>query len=94
MPVVLEIEMQGARQVREALPDATTVFIAPPSLEVLRERLVARGTDTAEQVERRLETAAVELRSRGEFGYVVVNDRLERAIDELVEIVQTALARN
>jgi guanylate kinase len=93
-PVVLEIEVQGARQVREALPDALTVFIAPPSLEVLRERLVARGTDTPEQVESRLETAAGELQSRGEFGYVVVNDTLAQAIDQLVEIVRTALAND
>jgi guanylate kinase len=94
VPVVLEIEVQGARQVREAVPDAATVFIAPPSLEVLQERLAARGTDTGEQMERRLETAADELRSRGEFGYVVVNDTLTRAIDELVEIVRMALANN
>jgi guanylate kinase len=93
-PVVLEIEVQGARQVREALPDAATVFIAPPSLEVLRERLAARGTDTPEQIESRLETAAGELQSRGEFGYVVVNDTLQQAIDELVEIVATALTRS
>jgi guanylate kinase len=93
-PVVLEIEVQGARQVREALPDAVTVFIAPPSLAVLRERLAARGTDTPEQVERRLETAAGELKSRGEFGYVVINDTLAQATDQLVEIVRTALAKD
>jgi guanylate kinase len=92
--VVLEIEAQGARQVREALPDAVTVFIAPPSLAVLRERLAARGTDTPEQVERRLETAAGELKSRGEFGYVVINDTLAQATDQLVEIVRTALAKD
>jgi guanylate kinase len=91
VPVVLEIEVQGARQVREALPEAVTVFIAPPSLEALYERLLARGTDTPEQVSSRLETAAQELRSRSEFGYVVVNDRLEEATEQLVEIVRAAL---
>ncbi len=93
-PVALEIEVQGARQVRESLPDAQTVFIAPPSLEALRERLSARGTDTPEQVQSRLQTAAGELDARTEFAYVVVNDRLEQAIEELVEIVRAALAGN
>jgi guanylate kinase len=91
VPVVLEIEVQGARQVREAMPAATTVFISPPSLEALRARLVGRGTDTAAQVDSRLETAGEEIASRSEFGYVVVNDRLEQATDELLEIVRAAL---
>ena len=92
-PVVLEIEVQGARQVREALPDAVAVFIAPPSREALRARLVGRGTDAAEQVEARLRTADQELEARPEFGHVVVNDRLEAAADELVGIVQAGLHR-
>jgi len=91
-PVVLEIEVQGARQVRETLPDALAVFIAPPSLEALRSRLVGRGTDTAEQVESRLQMASQELSARDEFARVVVNDRLELAVDELVSIVEDALA--
>jgi guanylate kinase len=94
VPVALEIEVQGARQVREALPDAQTVFIAPPSLEALRNRLAERGTDTPEQMQSRLETAARELEARSEFAYVVVNDRLEQATDELVAIVRAALNRN
>ena len=61
MPVVLEIEVQGARQVRAAMPEAVQVFIAPPSLEALRARLVGRGTDDAEEVERRLRVAEHEL---------------------------------
>ena len=91
-PVVLEIEVQGARQVREAMPDATAVFIAPPSVAALRARLVSRGTDTPAQIERRLETAERELQARPEFAHVVVNDRLEQATDELAEIVARALA--
>ena len=91
-PVVLEIELQGARQVREKMPEAVQVFIAPPSRETLRTRLVGRGTDTPEQVKRRLETADAELAAQPEFQHVVVNDRLEDALDELVEIVQRELS--
>jgi guanylate kinase len=91
-PVVLEIEVQGARQVREALADAVLVFIAPPSTEALRARLVGRGTDAGEQIEQRLRTAERELEARSEFAHVVVNDRLEQATDELVAIVAAALA--
>jgi guanylate kinase len=90
-PVVLEIEVQGARQVRSSMPDAVAVFIAPPSRDALRARLVGRGTDTAEQVEARLRTADQELDARSEFAHVVVNDRLETAVDELAGIVQQAL---
>jgi guanylate kinase len=91
VPVVLEIEVQGARQVREAMPEAVAVFVAPPSLEALRARLVGRGTDSPEQVEERLRTAKRELEAQGEYGYVVVNDRLEQAVDELAQIVRAAL---
>jgi guanylate kinase len=94
VPVVLEIEVQGARQVRTAMPDAVAVFIAPPSLEALRARLVGRGTDSPEQVTERLRTAERELEAQPEFGYVVVNDRLEQATNELVEIVRSASAKS
>ncbi len=86
--LVLEIELQGARQVRERLPDALQVFIAPPSLDALRARLVGRGSDSAEQVEERLATAEGELAAApSEFEHVVVNDRLESAVEELVGLV-------
>jgi guanylate kinase len=91
IPVVLEIEVQGARQVREAMPDAVAVFIAPPSLVALRDRLVGRGTDAAEEVGERMRTAARELEAQPEFAHVIVNDRLEDATEELVEIVRHAL---
>jgi guanylate kinase len=90
-PVVLEIELQGARQVREAMPDAVQVFIAPPSKDALRARLVGRGTDDAEQVEQRLATAERELEAQPEFDHVVVNDRLEDAVAELAAIVRAHL---
>jgi guanylate kinase len=89
--VVLEIEVQGARQVREAMPDAVTVFIAPPSREALRARLVGRGTDSSEQVDARMRTAERELEARGEFAHEVVNDRLEQATEKLAGIVRRSL---
>jgi guanylate kinase len=92
IPVVLEIEVQGARQVREKMPEAVQVFIAPPSRETLRTRLIGRGTDTPDQVQRRLETADAELDAQPEFRHVVVNDRLEDAVDSLVAIVAGELA--
>jgi guanylate kinase len=91
VPVVLEIEVQGARQVRGAMPESEAVFIAPPSLDALRGRLRSRGTDTPEQVDERLWTAERELEAQPEFEHVVVNDRLQDATDELAEIVSRAL---
>jgi guanylate kinase len=91
-PVVLEIEVQGARQVREAMPDALQVFIAPPSTDALRRRLIKRGTDTPVQIQQRLDNAERELAARAEFGHVVVNDRLEAATDELAAIVRAGLS--
>jgi guanylate kinase len=90
-PVVLEIEVQGARQVRAAMPEMVQVFIAPPSRDALRARLIGRGTDDPDQVERRLATAERELEAQGEFTRVVVNDRLEDAVDELEAIVRDAI---
>jgi guanylate kinase len=87
--LVLEIEVQGARQVHEALPEAKRVFIAPPSDEALRERLVGRSTDSPEEIEKRLTRAREELAAREEFGKVIVNDDLDRAVEELVEYAAT-----
>jgi len=91
VPVVLEIEVQGARQVRGAMPEAVQVFIAPPSLTALRARLVGRGTDDHAEVERRLAVAEEELTAQPEFRHVVVNDRLEEALDQLGTIVAAEL---
>jgi guanylate kinase len=92
-PVVLEIEVQGARQIREAMPEAVQIFIAPPSEEALRARLVGRGTDDPDQVAARLATAREELAAQDEFAHVVVNDRLEDASDALETCVREHLAR-
>jgi len=90
-PVLLEIEVQGARQIRESMPSAVQVFIEPPSPEALRERLVGRGTDAPEVVERRLRVAADELAAKDEFQHRVVNDRLHDAVEALVGIVRAAV---
>jgi guanylate kinase len=89
--VVLEIEVQGARQVRAAMRESIQVFIAPPDPAVLRERLDARGTDSAEAIDARLEVAAQEMAAQDEFAYRVVNDDLGRAAAELEGIVRTEL---
>ena len=92
MPVVLEIEVQGARQVAETMPEAERIFIAPPSEEALRDRLIGRGTDSPEDVDKRLATAREELRAQREFPHVVINDRLGDAVAALEELVRSALA--
>ena len=81
--MVLELELQGARQIREVMPDAVLIFIAPASIEQLRERLIERGADDPEGVKRRLAIAETELGAREEFGFVVVNDDVERAVLDL-----------
>jgi len=91
-PVVLEIEVQGARQIRETMPEVVQIFIAPPSEDALRARLVGRGTDDPGQVAARLATAREELRAQGEFGHVVINDRLEDASHALEDCVRAHLA--
>src|ERR1700722_17620030 len=90
--VILEIEVQGARQVREAMPEAVAVFIAPPDEQALRTRLTGRGTDSEPQIERRLETARAELAAKTEFKHVIVNNDLATAADELTALVRAELA--
>ena len=85
-PVVLEIELQGARQVRSALPDAVQIFIAPASLAQLEERLRGRGADEEDALRERLGIARTELAARDEFGFVVVNDTLDQAVADLDDI--------
>jgi len=85
-PVVLEIELQGARQVRAAMPEAVQIFIAPASLGQLEERLRGRGADEEHALRERLEIARTELAARDEFGSVVVNDSLDQAVGDLEDI--------
>ncbi len=85
--VILEIDWQGARQVRTLLPDSLTIFILPPSREVLRERLAGRGQDSAEVIEQRMAAALSELSHYAEFDYLVVNDDFGTALDVLRAIL-------
>ena len=84
---LLEIDLQGARQVRETMPQAQFVFLAPPSWEELVRRLVGRGTETPEERDRRLDTARVELAAAREFDVTIVNDDIRRAGEELVSLL-------
>lgn len=86
-PAMLEIDLQGARQVRRTMPEALFVFLAPPSWEELERRLVGRGTETEAQRERRLATAKVELAAESEFDVTVVNHEVHAAADELVTLM-------
>lgn len=87
VPVLLEIDLDGARQVRRSMPDANLVFLAPPSWEELEHRLVGRGTEGPEERERRLCTARTELASEGEFDHVMINDDVDRAAAELAHLM-------
>ena len=88
-PVLLEIEVQGARQVRVSMPEAVQIFIAPPDPADLRRRLEGRGTDSAETIQGRLRVAEEELAAQREFPHIVVNDDVERATGELASIVRS-----
>lgn len=90
VPVVLEIDLQGARQVKSTMPDALFVFVSPPTFEVLVERLAIRGTEDADERERRLQTARDELAAVNEFDVTVINDDLDDAVAELEAIVASA----
>lgn len=86
-PVILEIDLQGARQIRESMPDARLVFLAPPSWDELVSRLTGRGTESEQEQIRRLETAKVELAAESEFDVTVINDTVERAAREIAQLI-------
>ncbi len=86
-PVLIEVDLAGARAVKKAMPEALAVFLAPPSWEDLEARLVGRGTETPEVIRRRLATARIEMAAQGDFDEVVVNSRLESACAELVSLL-------
>ena len=85
--VLLEIDIQGARQVKEQMPEAITVFIAPPSWEELVRRLEGRGTEDSVEMERRLATARIELQAQGQFDHVVINDDVAKCAQSVVELL-------
>ncbi len=86
-PVLIEVDLAGARAVKQAMPEAITVFLAPPNWEALQARLIGRGTETPEVIERRLATARIELAAQDDFDEVVVNSRLDTACSELVSLL-------
>ena len=86
-PVLIEVDLAGARAIKKAMPEAIAVFLAPPSWEDLEARLVGRGTETPEAMQRRLDTARIELAAQDDFDEVVVNSRLESACAELVSLL-------
>ncbi len=91
--VILEIDWQGARQVRERFPEAVSIFIVPPSVEALRERLSGRGQDSDEIIERRMRDAMSEMSHHQEYDYIVVNDAFDVAVEDLRAIVRTQQLR-
>src|ERR1700739_3096542 len=87
LPVLIEVDLAGARAIKKAMPEVLSVFLAPPSWEDLKARLVGRGTETPEAIRRRLDTARIELAAQEDFDEVVVNSRLESACAELVSLL-------
>ena len=88
--VLLEIDWQGAQQVRKVFPDAIGIFILPPSMAALKERLSGRGTDSAETIARRIAAAQDEMRHADEFDYVIINDDLHLALENLTSVVSAS----
>lgn len=91
--IILEVDVQGAASVRQLLMDSVSIFILPPSYEVLRQRLIARGTDSPEELELRLRNAPEELRQYSSFDYVIINDEVARAAHQLAAIIYAERAR-
>lgn len=91
--IILEVDVQGAASVRRLIPDAVTIFILPPSLEILRKRLIARGTDSAKELELRLRNAPEELKNYKAFDFVIINENVERASGQLESIIEAERAR-
>lgn len=85
--VILEIEVQGAMNIKEQYPDAILMFIAPPSAEILRERLIGRGTEDMETIEKRLNRAKEEVNDMEQYDYLVINDKLDECVEEIHQIV-------
>lgn len=88
--VLIEVDVNGARSIREKIPDAVSIFIMPPSLEVLKKRLSGRGTETETQIEKRLNAALEEIRRAEEYDYIVVNDALSAAVSDTLSVLNAA----
>jgi len=88
--VLLDVEVQGAKQIRDKLPEAVAIFIVPPDMEELERRLRGRGTDSEEKLEARLKRARLELEMQGFYDHIVVNDHVERVAEEILSIIENA----
>ncbi len=93
LDIIVEVDVQGAASVRQLLMDSVSIFILPPSPEVLRQRLLARGTDSPEELEVRLRNAPEELKQYSAFDYVIINDEIEKAVKQLASIIYAERAR-
>jgi guanylate kinase len=91
--IILEVDVQGAASVRDLIADSVSIFILPPSLEILRQRLISRGTDSPEELELRLRNAPKELKHYKDFDYVILNEEIERAAGQLASIIDAERAR-
>lgn len=91
--IILEIDVQGAASIRAAIDDAVSIFILPPSFELLRQRLVTRGTDSAADLEKRLQGAPAEVKQHKDFQYVILNDDINRASQQLAAVISAERAR-
>lgn len=86
--VILEIDVKGGMNIKKKVPEAEMIFIAPPSMEVLRSRLVGRKTETPEQIEKRTKRAFEEMQYQGQYDHVVVNDDLQQAVQQVIDIIE------
>lgn len=91
--VILEIDVHGAFKVKESFPEAVLIFIAPPSMEILKQRLIGRGTETPEDIERRYATAALEVVAMKQYDYVVINEKIEVGVSQMEAIITAELCR-
>lgn len=89
--VLLEIDVQGAMQVKKQMPDAVLIFLIPPSIEALKQRLIGRKSESAESLKRRIDAAKSELNNKDNYDYVVVNDTVNRAAEKVIKIIKTKL---
>jgi guanylate kinase len=88
--IILEIDIQGAEQVKASMPEANLIFIAPPSLEELKKRLIGRGTESPEEIAIRLETAQIELAAKESFDHVVINNQVAQCAQEVLDLMQSS----
>jgi guanylate kinase len=88
--VLLDIDVQGAKKISKRYPESITIFIMPPSFDALRERMQLRGTDSPDVIEKRLSNAGAEMAQSGLYQYIIVNDCLNKALDELISVVRSA----